>query len=858
MTLVLKRYQEQALDALAAYLRRAGEVGAKAAFREATEAPYSDAPGLPGLPYVCLRVPTGGGKTVMAAYAVGIAAREYLRQDRAAVLWLAPSNAIVEQTLRALKDRAHPYRRALDARFGGNVEALSLEEGLYVTRATLDGATTILVGTLAALRVEDDASRKFYATAGALQHHFSGLAEAQLGFLERDETGLVRYSLANVLRLRRPLVIMDEAHNARTPLSFETLARVAPSCVLELTATPDRVRSPSNVLYSVSAAELKAEEMVKLPIRLLSHDNWREAIRLAVDQQKQLENLAKEEERETGEYLRPIALLQAQPKSKSEETVTVDALRRCLVEDCAVPEEEIAEGTGSKWEIPENLLSRDCPIRFVLTVQALREGWDCPFAYVLCSVSNLSSKGAVEQILGRVLRLPRARRKRREELNYAYAFATSTSFGDAAKGLTDALVESGFERYEAETFVRANQDALPLFRKRVTEDVSAPPALESLPRELRERLTLETPAAEGAPLRLVYEGPPMPAEHADALRAAVRSDADRRAVERLRRKSWGESAAPADLREPFAVPQLAVRKGEQLELFEDQFLEAPWKLAECDARLSEVEFALAGSATVAAVDVSAQGRIEIHVIEEVRRQLSFYDVRGPATPESLAVWLDREIPHPDVTPDQSTVFLLNAVEHLVRERGVPFAELVAARFRLRDALASKIAKHRDAAYESAFQDLLLPEAATPVEVSPEVCFRFPFGEYPANTLYRGRYTFAKHYYETPGAMNPEEAACAAILDALKSVRHWVRNLERADAAFWLQLPTGKFFPDFVALLEDGRVLAVEYKGAHLMNTPETKVKAQIGRLWEARSNGRCLFRLVGKEDMEAALRAVSA
>ncbi len=58
-----------------------------------------------------------------------------------------------------------------------------------------------------------------------------------------------------MLRLRRPLVIVDEAHNARTELSFETLSRFDPSFILEFSATPDTERQPSDILYSVSAAE---------------------------------------------------------------------------------------------------------------------------------------------------------------------------------------------------------------------------------------------------------------------------------------------------------------------------------------------------------------------------------------------------------------------------------------------------------------------------------------------------------------------------------------------------------------------------------------------------------------------------
>ena len=106
----LRQYQERSLDALESYLRLAAEHGAKMAFLHQTERPYRAVPQLPGLPYICLRIPTGGGKTLMACHALGIATTEFLQAERAVCLWLVPSNTIREQTLAALRDRRHPYR----------------------------------------------------------------------------------------------------------------------------------------------------------------------------------------------------------------------------------------------------------------------------------------------------------------------------------------------------------------------------------------------------------------------------------------------------------------------------------------------------------------------------------------------------------------------------------------------------------------------------------------------------------------------------------------------------------------------------------------------------------------------------
>ncbi|MEW5721438.1 MAG: DEAD/DEAH box helicase family protein, partial [Chloroflexota bacterium] len=260
--LQLKDYQQRALEWLRDYFAECVRLDdADTAFYEITKRnfgqgiPYRPVAELRGLPYVCLRIPTGGGKTLVACHSIGVALKNLLNADRCVVLWLVPSNAIREQTLRALKNRRHPYRLALEETLG-SVTILDIGDALYVQRPTLDTETTVIVSTMQAFRVEETEGRKVYEEAGALMGHFQNLPDDILRALDRRDNGEPIYSLANVLRLRRPVVIVDEAHNARTDLSFDTLARFNPSCIVEFTATPNRESSPSNVLHSVSAAEL--------------------------------------------------------------------------------------------------------------------------------------------------------------------------------------------------------------------------------------------------------------------------------------------------------------------------------------------------------------------------------------------------------------------------------------------------------------------------------------------------------------------------------------------------------------------------------------------------------------------------
>ena len=195
-----------------------------------------------GMPYVCLRVPTGGGKTLLACYAAGLAQREFMRAEWAVVLWLVPSNTILDQTADALRDTRHPYRRALELACGV-VEVVTIEEALRLSRATVEGQTVVIVSTIQSFRVKDTTGRKVYDQNGTFADHLLNVPVDRFPHLLNGADEKPKPSLVNMLRLRRPIVIVDEAHNARTDLSFSTLGQVLPSCIVEFTATPAREKT---------------------------------------------------------------------------------------------------------------------------------------------------------------------------------------------------------------------------------------------------------------------------------------------------------------------------------------------------------------------------------------------------------------------------------------------------------------------------------------------------------------------------------------------------------------------------------------------------------------------------------------
>lgn len=89
----------------------------------------------------------------------------------------------------------------------------------------------------------------------------------------------------------------------------------------------------------------------------------------------------------------------------------------------------------------------------------------------------------------------------------------------------------------------------------------------------------------------------------------------------------------------------------------------------------------------------------------------------------------------------------------------------------------------------------------------------------------------------------EEEQCALVIDSLPGLKYWTRNVSRHRNSFYLPTATDKFYPDFVALLEDGRLLVVEYKGKD--RSPEesrdSREKELIGKCWEKASAGKAVF-----------------
>jgi len=856
----LKKYQTDTITALAEYLQMAREKGASDAYSE-----YMQDKGIQGvsyntydlgnIPYVCLRLPTGGGKTVLASYGIREAAFYFMNKQNPLVMWLVPTITIAEQTLACLVQPRHPYRQAIDEYFGGRVSVFAIADVNNIRPTDFDKRVCIVIGTLASLRVQDKTGRRIYDHNENYQPHFERLQinSDKLDKIEDGpDKGKPKFSFVNLCHIHKPLVILDEAHNAKTRLSYETLKRLNPACIIELTATPNvSADNGSNVLHSVSALELKHEEMIKLPIVLKEHNAWQEAVAEAVLTRKKLQALADGED----SFIRPIVLYQAENKDKE---VTVEVLKSYLVENESIPEDRIAVATGEVKGLQDiDLFARDCPIEYIITVEALKEGWDCSFAYVFCSVANVKSSTAVEQLLGRVLRMPYAKRRKHPELNMAYAHVISPNFATAAQDLKDALIEKmGFEKLEADAVIkpisrledgsqtdlyskipetisvsRFNVDAvnfLTLNKMTITEHDSG------VDFQLNEYI-------EDAELEDIVRA--VPHEHKTTVRQLLNKERIARLI--------NTNTAPMQ-KKGFKVPRLIfVDENETIDyLDEESFLDAAeWSILDYSHELPH--FMINKSGNTFEIDISEKNKV-VWSSEEYSELENELLLTLPELEEvDLINWLDKEIHRPDIPQQDNFLFIYKAVTYLREAKGYKLEQLFLAKFQLALALKELIKSSINQAKEKGYQSLIIDKQER-LLVDFKYTFPFELGleYYPVSApYYNDSYQFKKHLYEIIGQMNTEEVLCAQELDRHPMVKTWVRNLERKPlSSFWLPTSTDRFYPDFVAELTDGRLLVVEYKGKDRVEIQDTKEKAFIGNIWAERSNGKGVFLMAVKND----------
>ena len=846
----LKSYQQKVLADLSEWLSLVNEKGDfQAAWKSYWEArgvavgpggapAYNNA--IAGVSHVCMKVPTGGGKTFMACAALRPVYDALPPGLPRVVVWLVPSRAILEQTFRNLSSPGHPYRERLLRDFSGRLSVLSKEElliGQNFSPDTVRSSLTVCVLSYDSLRIDSRKKdvRKVYQDNGAL-YPFAAMEDPALLLPGTPDTALIQ-----VLRQCRPVVVVDESHNAGSDLSIEMLRRLHPSFVLDLTATP---RKNSNVISYVDARALKKEHMVKVPVLVYNRERRSEVLADAVRLRYTLEKEARREEMLGAPYIRPMVLFQAQPKNAAD-SATFDKVKALLVK-MGIPEREIAVKTSKKDELAGvDLFSKDCPIRYIITVNALKEGWDCSFAYILASLANKTSKVDVEQILGRVLRQPFARPHPSALLNLSYVLTASADFNDTVRSVVAGLTEAGFSRKDyrlAETAEMAPPlvpSPLPFADGTGGDDFSDIPAVP---------LALTPEYMDGKE----QEAPLSAAVSAMTDQAKAAADHYEKETNEWEKSglAGGEVAAmqhPFEINEEYRasaeavkIPQFFIKTG--MSLFEQS---AGAFLTRAD--LSE-GFTLAGEGA----------RIRF-----TSRPAELYEVdlkeRGEAVPEYRRTSRAQQAYFKNILAERPKEYReRDMVNLLSREINEKNDRLAASD--IRDYVRRVLAGMTGAEREDGENDIPGLAACITEEIRRKEAFfqqRSFYGKTEQGSVYaapsytlparimpaRAISAIPKSLYEAEwDDMNGFETRLAGAMAAEASVLWWHRVRERGKGEFFIN-GFLHHYPDFMVMTKAGRLLLVEAKGEHLDNQ-DSADKLALGQKWAAMAGLRYRYFMV--------------
>ncbi len=862
----LKSYQKKVIADLTRYLELLNETKSDAAafrlFWQEKSAPflgrYQNV--IPGVPNLCFKVPTGGGKTFIACNAVRPIFDALPATKTKAVVWLVPSDAILTQTAKALKDTAHPYRQKIDVDFGGRVEVYTKQEllnGQNFNPTAVTEQLSVMVLSYDSFRGRGKEGLKAYQENSNLAEFAKVLGKPDSPIEKADETAL--FQIINQLN---PLVIVDESHHARSELSLEMLENFNPCFVLDLTATP---KKESNIISYVDAVQLKNEHMVKLPVIVYNRDSQSEVLIDAIDLRNKLEEIAGAEYAKTGKYIRPIALFQAQPKGK-EDATTFEKLRDKLV-DKGIPAEQIAIRTADVNELKNtDLMSPSCPIRYIITVNALKEGWDCPFAYILASLANKTSQVDVEQILGRILRLPHTSQHTQSALNMSYVLTSSNDFNNTVAHIVKGLNSAGFSDKD----YRIGEPAKPKVPEQTAEQITLPdPQGASEPESAEDDFAWldDKSIEEELERRREQAQTPETAPKADTMLDAA-AEVEKAYTDAIQQTSNDPvmDNLPWEVRDKVKSFQVNPQFREDIETLQipqfflkiEQSLFTDGSLELLDKEMLAEGFTLKGKAydiDFAAADDEIR---EIDVREQDGGLPKVFKMES-AEQRYFKEWFNNLPPESRVRQCKDMMF-----NQLNKLNMVDAAELKAYINRIVDDMdkaqlaamekaplgyAAKIRAKIETLLETHYRETFDKW----LETERVVCmpsFRLPTSIHPAsNTAIYAR----SLYTAEDGDMNKLEQKLIVELTALPNVRWWHRNIARQGFAINGFI---KHYPDILIMTQSGKLICAETKGEHLKND-DSREKIALGQAWRTSAGKDYRYYMVFENDENLLPGAVS-
>lgn len=829
--------------------------------------PYSD--NIRNTPHVCFKVPTGGGKTYLGCSSIKPIFDAMPFSKTKAVVWLVPSNSILEQTVNTLKDIDHPYRQRIERDFNGRVEVYTKDQllnGQNFNPTTVNEQLSIFILSYDTLRSRKKEDRKIYQENGNLSQFTKFYNTPETLIKGVDDTALIQ-----VLNQLSPVVIVDESHNATSELSVEMLVNLNPSFVLDLTATP---KENSNIISFVDAIELKKENMVKLPVIVYNRQNQRDVLLDAIDLRKRLEIQAIEEEMETKRYIRPIVLFQAQPKG-NEDNKTFEKLKEELVE-IGIPREHIAIKTSEVNELKGiNLLSPDCPIRYIITVNALKEGWDCPFAYVLATLVNRTSKVDVEQILGRVLRQPYAKKYNNPFLNMSYVLTSSNDFRSTLDNIVFGLNRAGFSKYDYRVAEENDEEINPeevrqeqtdMFTFGVTQYENSVDStnikghesflpyetidesddrhedylevnFEEVKKLLEERKSTEEVSGEKKAnnnVDLMFASAISKSEeYSKTVEEVENNDEDFQPIEiRSKMKIFPMSEKFKTEVQNLMLPQFFIKTEPNLFIEEDTTLLTKERLAEgftLRDKDTNIDFETLNDDLV---KIDIEGSEEgIPKYTKLTRSESIYfkEYFSKLSMENkikkCKEIIYNQINKMDTIDDTDLrLYIDRVVENMTKEQIDNLEKFVHS---YADKIKQKIAALQEIYLEQNFETLLEQGSITCRE-----SFSFKNEISPIKTIS----TIPRSLYQEEADLNNFEYKVINEMIATGNVKWWHKIIERKG--FYIN-GFLYHYPDFVVMTESGRIVIVETKGDYLENS-ESRSKVRLGRAWQ--HNAGSLYR----------------
>lgn len=801
---------------------------------------------LHGVPHVCFKVPTGGGKTFLAASSIKPIFDSMPHIHPMAVVWLVPSDAILNQTVAALQNVEHPYRRRINADFPGNVEVYTKEQmlnGQKFNPASVDEQLSIFVLSYDSFRTNKKEGRKAYQENGYLAAFKDYKTEQALLLADTDETALIQ-----VIRKLNPVIIVDESHHATSKLSIEMLENFNPSFVLDLTATP---KEGSNIISFVDAKQLKGEEMIKLPVIVYNRRTQDDVFISAISLRQKLENEAKKEEAQTGKYIRPIVLFQAEAKNQQDST-TYEKVKKALLE-IGVPEEQIAIKTADRDELRnQNLLAKDCKVRYIITVNALKEGWDCSFAYILATVANRSSVVDVEQILGRILRMPDAKTNKSTVMNLSYVITSSSNFFATCEKVVEGLNAAGFSskdyRIPEET---ENDSGIFDVSSRIQMHIENYEESKESVSE-REDITVNTDFLKRQLFDILQDRSDEEVYHLEELDAKtshmVREAEIQNAMYleglnhnesivlegipdevKAKMKTYSIKNEFADEAMQLIIPQFAVEtqptlfSEHEIILLEKENLYKGFTLKDKDIRIDfnviDVEMArvdVEDSTDGIPKAFQIKGYDNIHMKEWFDAQPS--EKKRRLCKDMICKRISRNNAINDNELDEYVGRIMN---NMTEDQ---LTDLEQSYYPYMSAIEKKVNRLLDEYAASQFDKLLEQE-----HITCEPMYHLANSIAPAKTIS----SIPKSLYvEEEQFDNEYEKKVVWELSALENIKWWHRNIARKGFAINGAVNA---YPDLIAMTNSGKILMIETKGDQLKND-ESKIKSETGAKWAAKAS----------------------